>query len=247
MRLDLKTEYSLSKIRSNYNDLWKDPIKTKIFSSLPDDSIIIDAGCRDGKWIHEVTCCLGLKLGRSKSKFTFVGIDPIESPSNIKYDYFVKGAVSNYNKNLVPFFVVGSEIGCSSLKEPSSKLQETEYLFKKRKVSKINKIKTYRLDKIYKELLTKKALSLGYLKLDIQGAELEAIEGAGDFLKDILFIETEIGLDNVSKMYAESSGPKELINVLDKKGFEPYLFTEYLHSPLPEGEIIFKNKNWNIE
>jgi len=247
MRLDLKTEYSLSKIRSNYNDLWKDPLKTKIFSSLPDNSIIIDAGCRDGKWIHEATCCLGLKLERSKSKFIFVGIDPIESPTNIRYDYFVKGAVSNHNKHSVPFFVVESEIGCSSLKEPSRNLQESEYLFKKRKVSKIDKIKTYRLDKIYKEILTTKALIPGYLKLDIQGAELEAIEGAGAFLKDILFIETEIGLDSLNKMYAKGSGPKELIRVLDEKGFEPYLFTEYLHSPLPEGEIIFKNKNWSIE
>ena len=39
----------------------------------------------------------------------------------------------------------------------------------------------------------------------------------------------------------------EVVEMLDNKNFEPILFTEYTNSPLPEGEIIFKNKNWNLD
>jgi hypothetical protein len=247
MRIDLKTEYSLFKVKSDYENLWQDPLKTKIFSSLPVNSIIVDGGCRNGGWIHAANCCLGLILNRCKSDFIYVGVDPIETPSSCKYDFFIKGALSKHNNNQVPFFVVENELGCSSLKEPSHTLQESTYLYKKRKVSKIEKIKTYRLDKIYKKVIEEGGGIPAYLKLDIQGAELEAIEGAGDFLKDIMFIETEIGLDDYNKMYTNSPKIEEIISVLDEKGFEPILFTEYSDSPLPEGEIIFKNKNYNIE
>ena len=40
---------------------------------------------------------------------------------------------------------------------------------------------------------------------------------------------------------------REVIEVLNNKNFEPILFAKYPLSPLPEGEIIFKNKNWNLD
>ena len=231
-------KYNFDNICSDYEDLWMDPVKTKIFSSLPDNSIIVDGGCRDSRWIHVAMICLGLNLGRPKNEFIFIGVDPIESPYNYKYDYFFKGALSKHNKTQVPFFIVENEPGCSSLKKPSQILQKsTTDQNKKRKVSNIKKIKTYRLDKIFNKIIKDEKGIPGYLKLDVQGSELEVIEGAGDFLKEIMFIETEIGLDDDNKMYTNGSELDDILNVLDKKGFEPILCTEYSESPLPEGEI----------
>ena len=244
-------KYDLEKIRSKDEDLWKDPLKTKIFSLLPVNSIIIDAGSRDGDWIHAADVLLYNifnwdKENHIKSPFIYVGIDPILCPNIKRYDFFIQGAISNENKKQVPFFIVESEPGCNSLKSPSNSLQESIYRGKKREISGIEKIKTFRLDKIISRLTNDTKGTPGYLKLDVQGSELECIEGAGDFLQQFMFIETEIGLDKQKNFYKKGSELEELIQLLDDKNFEPILFSRYSTSPLPEGEIIFKNKKINI-
>jgi len=240
-------KYNLNDILSEEEDLWQDPLKTQIFSSLPANSIIIDGGCRDGDWIHAVTHYLKLNLNIEKEEFILVGIDPILSPSIDRYNFFVEGAISDKNQKQVTFFIVENEPGCNSLKRPSNRLQESKYEDKKRKVSKVEKIETYRLDKIISNIIDKTKGSPGYLKLDVQGSELECLEGAGKFLKEFMFIETEIGLDKNKKFYDRGSELDEVIEVLNNKNFEPILFAKYPLSPLPEGEIIFKNKNWNLD
>ncbi len=238
--------YKLNNVRSSEEDLWQDPLKTKIFSLLPTNSIVIDGGCRDGDWIHGVTHYLKTNLNKEKDEFIFVGIDPILSPSIDRYNFFIQGAISDENKKNVPFFIVESEPGCNSLKKPSNVLQESVYEGKKRKISDIEKIKTYRLDKIISKLIEETEGTLGYLKLDVQGLELECLKGAGKFLKEFMFIETEISLDKNNKFYNEGSELDEIIELLDIENFEPILFTEYSQSPLPEGEVIFKNKKIKI-
>ena len=240
-------KYNLNDILSDEEDLWQDPLKTRLFSSLPFNSIIIDGGCRDGDWIHAVTHYLKLNLNIEKEEFILVGIDPILSPSIDRYNFFIKGAISNKNEKQVNFFIVENEPGCNSLKRPSKHLQESKYENKKRKISKIEKIKTYRLDKIISNIINKTEGSPGYLKLDVQGSELECLEGAGKFLEEFMFIETEISLDKRKNFYEQGSELDEVVEMLDNKNFEPILFTEYSGSPLPEGEIIFKNKNWNLD
>tara|TARA_R100001163_G_scaffold41186_1_gene31166 strand:+ start:7640 stop:8407 length:768 start_codon:yes stop_codon:yes gene_type:complete len=240
-------KYNLNDICSEEEDLWQDPLKTKIFSSLPTNSIIIDGGCRDGDWIHAVTHYLKLNLNIEKEKFILVGIDPIYSPSIFRYNFYVEGAISNENKKQASFFIVENEPGCNSLKRPSDCLQESIYDNKRREISKVEKIKTYRLDKIISNIINRTEGSPGYLKLDVQGSELECLEGAGKFLKEFMFIETEIGLDKNKNFYDQGSELDEVIEVLNNKNFEPILYTKYSGSPLPEGEIIFKNKNWNLD
>jgi len=82
-------------------------------------------------------------------------------------------------------------------------------------VTEIIQVNTKRFD----TLITENNLSIdnyNFVNLDIQGAELHALKGFGDFLNKIEYIYTEI---NIKPLYKECVLIDELDNFLNSKGF----------------------------
>jgi sugar phosphate isomerase/epimerase len=56
-----------------------------------------------------------------------------------------------------------------------------------------------------------------FINLDIQGVELKALKGLGDYIKNIKYIYTEI---NTGEVYKENNTLKEMDDFLNSHGFE---------------------------
>jgi FkbM family methyltransferase len=56
-----------------------------------------------------------------------------------------------------------------------------------------------------------------FINLDIQGVELKALKGMGDYIKDIKYVYTEI---NTGEVYKENNTLKEMDDFLDSEGFK---------------------------
>jgi FkbM family methyltransferase len=72
----------------------------------------------------------------------------------------------------------------SSLKKPKNHLDETPWV----KFNTIIKVKTKRLDTYCKENIISK---IDFIWMDVQGAEIDVINGMGDFTKNVKYIYTE--------------------------------------------------------
>ena len=78
---------------------------------------------------------------------------------------------------------------CSSLYEPNEKLLKLYNNLSVAYLKKITEIKTISLDSFLKK---EKIDSIDFIKIDIQGAELDALRGAEKYLKNVLTIISEV-------------------------------------------------------
>ena len=74
-----------------------------------------------------------------------------------------------------------------------------------------------RLDVVLPKLRDRYAFEHLYLKMDTQGFDLRVIEGAGDELRHIRALQTEVAL---KKLYQNMPGYDEVLPVLTARGFE---------------------------
>lgn len=78
--------------------------------------------------------------------------------------------------------------------------------------------------------------------MDVQGAELEVVEGFGRFLEDVHAIHSEVGL---SKIYKESTLKQELVDYLNKRGFR--VVNELKNDLNIEEDLVFVNERFYPE
>ena len=94
------------------------------------------------------------------------------------------------------------------------------------------KVFTSRLDSLFSE-----GDHFEIIIFDIQGAELQAIEGAGDVLKNVKWIFTEV---SKKQLYKESALVEDLDQLLDELGFER-VFTIW-ESSLGWGDALYARR-----
>lgn len=77
------------------------------------------------------------------------------------------------------------------------------------------RVPTVRLDSTWDQLVTNG--DRVWLKLDVQGFERQAIEGAGDRLDEVAAVQTELSL---VPLYEGAAGWREIVDLLSARGFE---------------------------
>jgi len=207
-------------------------VKTaKTLNAQYSPSVIIDAGSRD----------LGQSIEFS-NEFPTAQIYAFE-PNPHQYEICVEKAKQYRNITVFPFalsdvdgeatfHVTPSNVGASSLLEP------IDVPFGENRFEMVT-VRTARLDRVLSELGVTK---VDILWMDIQGGELAALHGYGDFIKTTDFIQCE------ATQFAYYKGHPlrpELEKFFEEKGF-----THEFHLPFEgpphqymEGELVCINKN----
>lgn len=204
--------------------------KYEIIGSAPPASVIIDAGCKSGDWISHINHLLPKSVKR-------VAIDPIDYNSMQWHsDYYYKCALDNVDCETTMTFNLFDEPGCNSL------LPRSDHLHMRNVVDTIT-VPVRTLESI---LIEKFPLStiVHYMKCDCQGKDVAAVESLREFLKNTRYVQVECSFSHEQPFYVEQPSYEDDIIAMDKIGFEPIFWIEYPESPLPEGEILFKNKNY---
>lgn len=115
--------------------------------------------------------------------------------------------VGEYTLNLT------REPGCSSIYEPNHKFISRYFLAERWDIIKKIPIKTVPLSQV----LDEKNIVPDILKIDVQGAALKVLQGAGDYLNQISFVEVEV---EFSEMYQGEPLFGEVDNYMRNYGFE---------------------------
>jgi FkbM family methyltransferase len=113
----------------------------------------------------------------------------------------------------------------SSLKKPKNHLNETPWV----KFNSVINVPTKRLDTYCKENNISK---IDFIWMDVQGAELDVINGMGNFIKNIKYIYTEY---SDKELYESQPTKNQIINVLNNDWEIIFDFG---------GDILLKNKNY---
>ncbi|EPR16685.1 FkbM family methyltransferase [Sphingobium indicum IP26] len=128
----------------------------------------------------------------------------------------------------------------SSLKAPSG---EQDAIFAERnRVTRTVDMQCRRLESLLPDLRRAHGFTRPFLKMDTQGHDLSVCEGAGDGLRDMAGVQTELG---VRPIYEGGTGYRAMIDWLAEHGFVPSAFfaNNKGHFPLlVEMDGIFVNR-----
>jgi FkbM family methyltransferase len=176
-------------------------------------SLIVDGGANQGQW------ALGV-INRFPT-FKIVSFEPTKSAFEIlrklsgghKNWKVINSALGNYD-GAIAMNVSSNDGQSSSILNPASHLHHYPQVT----FSKIENVKITRLDSMNFD-------SAGpiYLKLDVQGAEKIALQGAEGLLQKIAAIEIEISLDHA---YSEQMDFAECVESLKAYGFSAYSLSD---------------------
>lgn len=111
------------------------------------------------------------------------------------------------------FLNLTRELGCSSIFDPNHNLISRFFLSENWDVIKTILIKTVLLSQI----LDEKNITPDILKIDVQGAALKVLQGAGKYLHEISFVEVEV---EFCEMYKGQSLFGEVDKYMREHGFE---------------------------
>jgi FkbM family methyltransferase len=138
-------------------------------------------------------------------------------------------ALGNENGNLEMFVSAGDSSASSSILKPKDHLEKFPSVTFDNKIS-------VQVKKISDWAKSENIITIDLLWLDMQGFEVYALEGAGDLLRKVKVIYTELCSE---ELYSGMFTKESYIEFLDKSGFD-------LISVTGDGEIndgIFVNKN----
>lgn len=202
--------------------------KYDLISRATPGSVIIDVGCKSGDWSKFIKNIIN-------DQVINFGIDPIHSinmAALVKHYYNV--AIDNIDHQSEATFHLFDEEGCNSLLPPSES-------FNMRSTKGTINVPVRSLESILLEQVNSKT-SIHYLKCDCQGKDVEVVKSLRSFLTQTKYIQIETSFSHKDPFYAGQPSYEDDIIEMDKLGFRPIIYMEYIHSPLPEGEIIFQNK-----
>ena len=111
-------------------------------------------------------------------------------------------------KNKV-FYIATRDEGCSSFYKPSGVLFDTE---------KTIHVNVFTLSDFFQYFPWEQFPYIEYLKIDAQGADLDILRGAGDYLKKILFITAESAVGNLY-MDVKDNDVQKVDEFMKEKGF----------------------------
>lgn len=154
------------------------------------------------------------KLKASKVMFIEANPEVYKELSKQKSNHcsveFINCAISNIDGNC-PFYVTSNDQSSSLLK-----LKIHQEIYPDIKPVKTILVQTKRLDSLFKENYMK-IQDYNFLNMDIQGAELFALEGMGDSIRSIDYINCEV---NREELYEGCALEKDINDFLKKAGFK---------------------------
>lgn len=200
--------------------------KYELLYQAPEKSIVIDVGCKTGDWI-------GVAKNVLPTNIITIGVDPIDYNvvTNMVTHYYCC-AIDNIDGTQELTFNIFDEPGCNSLLPKSNHLTM-------RNVLNVITVPVKSLENI---LSNYSDSDIHFLKCDCQGKDVEVVKSLRKFLTRTKYVQIECSFDKNQPFYDGQPSYEEDILELAKIGFEPIYFVDYLGSPLPEGEIILKNK-----
>jgi FkbM family methyltransferase len=116
------------------------------------------------------------------------------------------GAEKEENK---VFYIATKDEGCSSFYKPSGVLFDTE---------KTIHVNVFTLSDFFQYFPWEQFPYIEYLKIDAQGADLDILRGAGDYLKKIVFITAESAVGNLY-MDVKDNDVQKVDEFMREKGF----------------------------
>ena len=153
--------------------------------------------------------------------------------SNIKiFDY----AIGNENEKLSFYITNDKGKTLSSIKKQDSIIKDN---LKNTEITNQIEIEVKRLDSILKDSLYKKV----FLKSDVQGNELGVLEGLGQFIKNVNFINIELPIIN---LYKSNYNHWKILDFLKNNNFEPVFFDHGIRNKkgkLIEYDVLFEKQN----
>ena len=182
---------------------------------LPNPKTLVQVGASGGQELEDfITAGVGDALL----------IEPLDMPfsvlqhrvQNIPTYLPFKALVSSINGKEFDFYVASNGGQSSSILEPGNHLEKFPYVSFPEKI----KITGYRLDSLFAFLLSEKRIKfdrIDMLYIDVQGAELYVLKGAGELLENIKYIWTEVG---PGEAYKGGASYQELIQYLDAYNFQ---------------------------
>lgn len=203
--------------------------KYDIIRSAEPGSVLIDAGCKSGDWIS----CINHIIPKGVIR---VGIDPIDYNSmQWNCDRYFKCALDDVDEPTTATFRLFDEPGCNSL------LPKSDHLTMRNVTGEIQVV-VRSLESILLELVAHGTI-VSYMKCDCQGKDVAAIKSLRSFLPTTRYVQVECSFNANEPFYEGQPSYEDDVAVMYELGFEPIFWVEYPNSPLPEGEILFKNKN----
>jgi FkbM family methyltransferase len=136
-------------------------------------------------------------------------------------------------EGITDFWIVNENVGASSILQPAEKFLDTGWLgHKPCTYYKISGIRMRRLDSVLKELNISK---VDVVWMDIQGNELRALKGMGDFLKDVKMMQVEAAVIPYYKGHAPKD---ELEKWLHEQGFDTHFIVLNNGNPFIESDLV---------
>ena len=193
---------------------------------------IIDIGAHKGEFLESI-----LKISKVNSFYAFEPQKNIFKELNAKFSDNQKVTLFNYAMDKE---ITNKKIKINKLSMTSSlaEINEKSLYLKVKKFltfSKLNfedeyEIQTNTVDKIFENISLQKAL----LKIDVEGFEMNVIEGSQMKLREIPFILLENQFGN----HYKNNDFKDIINILSKKNFE--IYKKFIFPTLHYQDVLFK-------
>ena len=175
--------------------------------------LVIDGGANQGQWalgvINRFPTINIVSFEPTKSAFDILS----KLSSGCKNWIVINAALGNYD-GAIAMNVSSNDGQSSSILDPASHLHHYPQVT----FSKIENVKITRLDSMNFD-----TAGPIYLKLDVQGAEKIALQGADALLQKIAAIEIEISLDHA---YSEQMDFAECVKSLKEYGFSAYSLSD---------------------
>ena len=213
------------------------PLKQQIIRNAPIGGVLVDVGCKEGWWLRGA----GITPGRDIRVF---GFDPIDYGVASMYESYSACAVG-LEDGVSSILYTMNEPGCNSLLAPSRDLIGSE-IGKSgsfREMLEPIEVLQRRLDSLFDEF---NIHDVYYLKTDCQGTDIGVIESSGVYMGNIAYVEMEVGLCESRSFYDGAPTVEDVVSRMDEFGFDLIEFSEFPHSPLPEGEVVFRSKMYEV-
>lgn len=202
--------------------------KYEIISQAPSNSAIIDVGCHKGDWTNRIKHLVPPHV-------KYIGVDPI-------HYHEIDGVIQNYKQCALDnvdqessmTFHIFDEPGCNSL------LPKSEHLVMRNAIS-TTTVSVKTLESVLLEYI-KSDTMVYYLKCDCQGKDIDVVKSLRSFLPYTKYVQVESSFSHKQPFYMNQPSYEDDVVTMLSLGFEPIFYMEYALSPLPEGEILFKNK-----
>lgn len=202
--------------------------KFRILSKAQSGELVLDIGCKGGLWIKDAREVLVPGV-------ITLGADPSNYGADKYLNYYYCCAIDNVSYSSTTTFYTFDEEGCNSLRPKS------EHLTMRNMLNAVQ-IPVRSLENILLEKFNNNTI-IHYLKTDCQGKDVDVVKSLRSFLPQTKYVQIECSLNEDFPFYDGQPSYEQDIEEMDKLGFKPIYWMNLSLSPLPEGEILFKNKN----